>query len=275
MLALLGGRARGRERLVPLRSDWRQVGPWRMHARTALGDPPVDRVPVVLVQGLVISSLYMVPLLERLGRDFPTMSPDLPGFGRSEAPEHFMDTGELADALAAWMRAVRTGPAALLGNSYGCQIAVECALRHPDLVRGLVLQGPTLDERVRDSGPQLMARALLDWARERRMGIIDQLRTNPLRGQFSQNEMRRHRIEERIPQVRVPVLVVGGSRDPITPPDWCERVGRAAPHGRTVIVPGAAHQMISGNALELSRVARAFLLNLPPATGGDFQGRAA
>ncbi|WP_135467197.1 alpha/beta fold hydrolase [Crenalkalicoccus roseus] len=275
MLALLGGRAKGRERLVPLRSARRQAGPWRMHARIAAGAPPPGRVPVVMAQGLVISSLYFVPLLERLGRDFPAACPDLPGFGRSDAPERPLDTGGLADALAAWMRAEGMAPAALLGNSYGCQIAVECALRHPELVRALVLQGPTAPPELRESGPRLAARGLLDWAREWRTGLLDQLRTSPFRGRFTQNEMRRHRIEERILGVSVPVLVVGGSRDPIAPPGWCERLARAAPRGACRVIPGAAHQMISASALELARVARAFLLDLPPAAGGAAQGRAA
>lgn len=275
MLSLLGGQAKGQERLAPLRAEWRQVGPWRIHARIAAADPPPRRTPVVLVHGLVISGLYMVPLLERIGRDFRTFAPDLPGFGRSDAPDRPLDTAGLADALAAWMRAMRIGPSALLGNSYGCQIATECAIRHPDLVRGLVLQGPTTDARVRGSGPRLFGRALVNWTRERRTGLIDQLRTSPSRARHTQMEMRRHRIEDRLPEVSVPVLVVVGSRDTITPPDWCEGVARAAPRGRLAIVPGAAHQMISANALELSRVARAFLLTLASEDGSVVQRRTA
>lgn len=141
---------------------------------------------------------------------------------------------------------------------------MECALRHPDLVRALVLQGPTAPPEVRGSGPTLAARGLLDWVREGRTGILDQLRTSPLRGRFTANETRSHRIEERLPQVAVPVLVVGGSRDAVAPPTGA-RGWRAASHGACRIIPGAAHQMISANALELSRVVRPFLLSPPHA----------
>jgi pimeloyl-ACP methyl ester carboxylesterase len=37
----------------------------------------------------------------------------------------------------------------MLGNSFGCQIAVELAVRHPDRVAGLVLVGPTMDSSAR------------------------------------------------------------------------------------------------------------------------------
>lgn len=50
---------------------------------------------------------------------------------------------ELADGLADWMQAVGLGKAALLGNSFGCQIVIECAARHPQQVERAILQGPT------------------------------------------------------------------------------------------------------------------------------------
>jgi pimeloyl-ACP methyl ester carboxylesterase len=37
----------------------------------------------------------------------------------------------------------------VLGNSFGCQVAVELAVRHPHRVGGLVLVGPTIDPAAR------------------------------------------------------------------------------------------------------------------------------
>ena len=50
----------------------------------------------------------------------------------------------------------------------------------------------------------------------------------------------RDRIEDKLPAVRVPVLIVNGARDPVSPPAWGERLARlvGAPF---VVVPGAAH----------------------------------
>ena len=49
------------------------------------------------------------------------------------------------------------------------------------------------------------------------------------------------RIEEKLPYVRVPTLVVRGGKDPIVPQRWCEEAVRLLPQGRLVVIPGAGH----------------------------------
>jgi pimeloyl-ACP methyl ester carboxylesterase len=49
------------------------------------------------------------------------------------------------------------------------------------------------------------------------------------------------RIERRLAGVRVPVVVVRGTRDRLCPHDWAARVAAAAPHGQLIELPGAAH----------------------------------
>ena len=56
---------------------------------------------------------------------------------------------ELADSLADYIQANRLGRVAVLANSFGCQIAADCAARYPELVERLVLVGPTTDPRQR------------------------------------------------------------------------------------------------------------------------------
>jgi pimeloyl-ACP methyl ester carboxylesterase len=92
----------------------------------------------------------MVPAAERLGVHHPVYAPDLPGFGKSAKPRQALDLAGLSDALASWMRAVGLNRAAFLGNSMGCQIVAEFALRHPSLIERAVLQGPTVDREARN-----------------------------------------------------------------------------------------------------------------------------
>ena len=56
-----------------------------MHARRG-GLTDEGAPPFVLIHGLVISSLYMIPLGEFLAKEREVYALDLPGFGRSEAP---------------------------------------------------------------------------------------------------------------------------------------------------------------------------------------------
>jgi pimeloyl-ACP methyl ester carboxylesterase len=69
----------------------------------------------------------------------------------------------------------------------------------------------------------------------------------------------RDRIEARLPLVRVPTLVVRGSRDTIVPQRWAEEATRLLPHGRLVVIPGAAHTLVYKVPAELVRAIRPFL----------------
>src|SRR5918911_1358680 len=97
-------------------------------------------LPIVLVHGLGLSHRYMMPVAKTLAATgYRVYLPDLPGFGDSGHPDRVLDIPGLADALAAWMVAVRIDRAALLGNSQGCQTIADLAARHPAPV--LVVRG--------------------------------------------------------------------------------------------------------------------------------------
>src|SRR5829696_5903178 len=126
-----------------------------MHARASGSSELKSRVPVVLVHGLVVSSRYMVPTAERLATHHPVFAPDLPGFGRSENPTRVLDVSGLSDALSAWMGGVGLERAMLIGNSFGCQIIADLAVRHPEHIERAILQGPTMDPRGRSVPRQI------------------------------------------------------------------------------------------------------------------------
>ena len=136
-------------RVGSLESRWIEVDGLRMHVRASTRPVPAARPPVVLVHGYGVAGRYMVPLAEHLAPDFHVHIPDLPGFGRSNKPAKVLAIPDLADALAAWMAEAGLGRAALVGNSLGCQILAEFALRHGERVACLVLQGPTADPAAR------------------------------------------------------------------------------------------------------------------------------
>jgi pimeloyl-ACP methyl ester carboxylesterase len=71
--------------------------------------------------------------------------------------------------------------------------------------------------------------------------------------------MLQDRIEEKLPLVRVPALVVRGSRDALVPQRWAEQVSRLLPMARLVVIPGAAHTVNYNAPLELARIVRPFL----------------
>ena len=233
----------------------------RMHARVS-EDQVTGGPPVVLVHGLVVSGRYMVPLLDELGRSHAVYAPDLPGFGRSEGPARALDVVGLSDALAAWMRAVGLRRAALVGNSMGCQVIAGLALRHPGLVEKVVLQGPTMDPRAR-SAPRQVWRLLLDTTCEppslTAIEGLDLFRAGVFRSWRTFRHALEDPIEERLPKMRVPALVVHGLRDRISPQSWAEEVACLLPDGRLVVLPGAAHAANYSASAEFARAVRSFL----------------
>jgi pimeloyl-ACP methyl ester carboxylesterase len=94
---------------------------------------------------LAVSHRYLMPLAASLADHHPVHAIDLPGFGLSSDPGRVFDVTEHADHLAAWLEASGLPPVAVLGNSFGCQVAVELAVRHPDRVGVPILIGPTMD----------------------------------------------------------------------------------------------------------------------------------
>ena len=215
-----------------------------MHARVSVDAVPDGRLPVVLVHGLGMSSRYMIPLARHLAPHVKVYAPDLPGFGLSEKPFRTLTVRELADALATWMHAVGVERAAFVGNSLGCEVLVELALLHPQLVERLVLQGPTPDPVARGLVRQVVGflaiapfeRWSLAW-----VALTDYARGGIGRYILTLRSMVDNRIAEKVRRVTQPTLVVWGTRDYIVPHAFVASLAGSLPHGRLVVIPGAAH----------------------------------
>lgn len=233
-----------------------------MHARVCVDLAPARSLPIVLVHGIGVASRFMVPAAEVLAPYHRVYAPDLPGFGRSSKPAHVLNVAELADALAGWTRAISLANAVFLGNSFGCQIVVDLAVRYPELVERAVLQGPTMDPQARTAWQQL-ARLLRNSRREPLSHGLISAREYPRCGLRRLVKTFRYaledRIEEKLPNVRVPALVVRGSKDPIVPQRWAEVATRLLPDGRLAVIPGAPHTVVYDVPLELADVVRPFL----------------
>jgi 2-hydroxy-6-oxonona-2,4-dienedioate hydrolase len=246
-----------------LKSIWIRVGGLPIHARVSVSSNACTRTPdIVLIHGLVISSRYMIPTAKRLAPYCRVFAPDLPGFGKSGKPSRVLNVPELADALISWMDAIRLEQAVLLGNSLGCQILVDVAVRYPARVVRAVLTAPTVDPNARTAKEQIK-RWLMDWPREKSSLILPQLMDYYSAGIRRTLHTLRYaledRIEEKLPNVQVPTLVVCGSRDPLVPRLWAEEVTRLLQIGRLVIIPEAAHALNYSAAEKLINVVLPFL----------------
>ena len=148
---------------------------------------------------------------------------------------------ERAERLAAQLSG---RPALLVANSMGCQVAAELAARRPELVEALVLVGPTVDPSARSvrrhvgrflgdawyEPPSLTAIAVRDYLASGLLTVLRQARL-----------ALEHRIEDVLPQLEQPAVVVRGAHDWISPHEWGRKAAALLPRGRLVTVAGAAH----------------------------------
>lgn len=238
-----------------------------IHAVWSGGPPTSDRPPLVLVHGLGVSGRYMLPALVRLARTRRVYAPDLPGFGRSDKPDGALNVPELADALAAWMRAVGLSTAVLVGHSFGSLVVLDLASRHPSMVERLVLAAPMGDPRARGAFRHVW-RLLLDAPREPfsliPLVVRDYLTTGLVRAARTLRFALDDRTEDKLPRVDVPALVLSGSRDPVVTARWAREAARLLPRGEHVTIEGAAHAVNYNSPSRFARAVERFLDGEPP-----------
>jgi pimeloyl-ACP methyl ester carboxylesterase len=196
---------------------------------------------MVHVHGFGISGTYLEPTAAALADRYRTFVPDLPGMGRSIAPERPLGLPGLARALVAYLDAVGVERATFVGNSLGCPIMIEVATTSPERMERAVFVSPA-------GGPsnQPLPRALwqmtLDGYREPLamlpIAVRDYLRFGVLRSVKLFAAMTRYPTLERLPNLVVPTLVIAGTRDPLVRVDRLSRLA-VLPDVDVVRIPGA------------------------------------
>jgi pimeloyl-ACP methyl ester carboxylesterase len=98
--------------------------------------------PLVLFHGngSMIQDFGTSGLIEMASRKYRVIVFDRPGYGHSDRPRTTIWTNwAQADLFDAALRQLGVRDALVLGHSWGASVAAALALKHPDMVRGLVL----------------------------------------------------------------------------------------------------------------------------------------
>jgi poly(3-hydroxyoctanoate) depolymerase len=155
-----------------------------------------------------------------------------PGFGGVRS-EPGVET--ISDLVARVVREI-DGPVGLLAQSMGGVIAVQAALEKPDLVRRLVLS-------VTSGGIDTAALGAEDW----RPAF---LKESPATPRWFVDE--RRDLSERISEIAVPVLLLWGDADPISPVAVGRRLAELLPRAELIVVPGGTHDLVAQRAAEIA-----------------------
>lgn len=234
-----------------------QVRGYRVHY---LAQGPASGRPVVLIHGLggrAEDWRDLAPALVKAG--YRVYTPDLPGYGRSEKPADFSyAVHDEAEIVTGFLDTLGLKQVDLGGWSMGGGIAQHVAVRHQERVRTLMLfdsagiwELPRWDVRL--FTPQTPAQldqldVLLMPHPPAVPGFIarDILRVSHNNAWVVQRAVRSmltgvDATDALLPRMKMPMLLVWGELDHITPVDQAYTTHRLAPQSQLNVVAGCGH----------------------------------
>jgi pimeloyl-ACP methyl ester carboxylesterase len=195
----------------------------------------------------------VIPLLDERLR---VIAMDLPGYGGSDRPPSQPDIAGYAEVAVALLDHLGLERAALGGHHTGAIVAIEAAAARPERVSHLVLSGPVyMDEaarrelgalfeqwQVQPDGSHLaekwqrMAGWIDDPALVQRC-VLDLFRAGETSewGHFAVAE---YHMEDRLPRVKCPALVLAGVDDPFSQPHENQVFADVLPDCRLATIDG-------------------------------------
>lgn len=221
-----------------------------------------ERTPVILVHGAGGSHLDWSAGLRRLP-EANAIALDLPGHGKSPTPGRNSIYDYAADVIAL-LDALDISQAIIAGHSMGGAIAQVIGLQYASRVTGLILVGtaaklvvnPYILETTLTSMEEV-SQTLVKWMwgpkATDEMRAFSYQRMNEISPQILYGDYIAcdgFDIRDQIHNIHVPVLVIGGEVDKMTPPKFSQHLADTIPNTQLIIVPEGGHMM----ALEQSQI---------------------
>jgi 3-oxoadipate enol-lactonase len=211
--------------------------------------------PLVLIAGLSIDISELEGMITELAKKHRVISFDNRGAGRSDKPDIPYTIEMMADDVFGLMEGLGLGKADVLGISLGGRIAIALALRHPEVVRRLILAstGPRV--------PQTRTRKLMFKVMElpRRLGAVRSKYPQPDYAHRRQLEASRDfDATPMLGEIRIPTLILHGKRDRFAPYALAQRMNALIPGSKLITFDGG-HLFVFWRQAEFLREAESFL----------------
>ena len=204
---------------------------------------------LLLLHGNGENNTYFVHQIQEFSEDFTVYAIDTRGHGKSPRGTAPFTLSQFADDLLQFMDAQGLPVADILGFSDGGNIALLFALRHPERVRRLILNGANLDPKGVKPSVQLPVVAGYHLSRFLRAPHIK----TELLG-LMVNEP--HIAPAELSRLTMPVLVIAGEKDMIRD-DHTRLIAASIPGAHLAIIPGD-HFIANKAPVAFNRAVRAF-----------------
>ncbi|MFC5479072.1 3-oxoadipate enol-lactonase [Massilia suwonensis] len=243
------------------------------------------RHTVVLSHALGCDLTMWDALANQLAQDCRVIAYDHRGHGSSDAPDALYAMSDLADDAARLLRELDTGPVVWVGLSMGGMVGQELALRHPSLVRALVLANTTsgYPEAARAVWEQRIATVRADGIEAIADAVMGRYFHDAFRAQKAATVARfRRRLVttdavgyvgcceavgkvdtgSRLGQIGVPTLVIAGELDQGTPVAMAQALADGIPGARLEVLKEASHLSAAEQPAAFARLVTDFVSGL-------------
>ncbi|MBQ8510827.1 MAG: alpha/beta hydrolase [Clostridia bacterium] len=212
--------------------------------------------PLLLLHGNGESGDYFAHQMDAFAAHYRVIALDTRGHGHSPRGSAPFTISQFADDLLDFLDEHAIGRAHLLGFSDGGNIALTFALRHPERVGKLVLNGANLDP----SGVKRSVQRPIEWGYR-----ISGLFAGRSRGARANHELLGLMVNEpkispaSLASLTMPVLVIAGTRDMIKE-EHTRLIADSLPDGRLVLLEGD-HFIANKNPAAFHAAVLEFLLS--------------
>ncbi|MFW6070162.1 MAG: 3-oxoadipate enol-lactonase [bacterium] len=221
-----------------------------------------DGLPLVFINSLGTDLRIWDDVLPQLPAQHPVVRHDKRGHGLSDCPPGPYRIGDHSEDVARLLAHLGIEEAIVIGISVGGVIALDFAIAHPDVVRGLILcdTAPrigTMDfweqrvRMIREKGLPQMAESILErwfapqFAEEQPAayrGYQNMLARMPDEGYAATSlALGEADLRDAVHTIEAPALVLCGAEDQATPPDVGRELAESLPNARFEVIEGAAH----------------------------------
>lgn len=222
--------------------------------------------PLLLIHGYPLSSQLFREQAEGLSDLYRVITPDLRGFGESEAPDSEASIETYAEDMLALMDHLEIEQAVIGGHSMGGMATLEMYRQAPERFLGMLLinttaAAPTIvgqnlwrgfaeqaeAEGVKSLVPELLDEMLSGMSRandkelvETMTEVIEQASVEGAVG--GGNALAdREDYSDLLARIEVPVLILVGREDTVTPVMLAEKLEQGIPNSHLVVIDDASH----------------------------------
>jgi len=218
-----------------------------------------EGVPLILLHGLmggVDNFGTMVDVVADAG--FKVLAPDLKLF---EVPLLKTSIKYLAEYLNDFMNHKKLKKAVLVGNSLGGHIALVFSKKYPEKVEGMVLTGSSglYEKAMGDSFPR---RGDYEYIRIKTEEVFydPKTATKELVDKILKSAIR-HNMAEDIPNFKMPVCLIWGKQDKVTPPHVAEEFHSLFPNSKLFWIEKCGHSPMWEHPEKFSQITIDWLNN--------------